>query len=226
MVVERKPKVLLVYYTFSQQAGRVADAVAKTMEERGCAVTKAQLQFTDSGYTLSHETVPMKWAVMKITAMLPGQFRRKTAEIQVPEEARSGEYDLVVLGGPTWWLTANMPMRSYLKTDGAKAVLNGKPFGGFSVSRRYWHGNVETMQKLGEAAGGTWLGETHFLAAGNQVKSMMSWLSYMRSGEMKERWFGVKIPPTNLKPDFEEQAREFANRLLDLVAQKRESVPS
>jgi multimeric flavodoxin WrbA len=224
--METKPRVLFVYYTFSQQTGRVVDAMADSMKARGCEVTKAQLLFTDPGYTLSHETVPMKWAVMKIVAMLPGQARRKTAEIQIPAEAQSGEYDLVVLGGPTWWLTANMPMRSYLKTDGAKAVLNGKPFGGFSVSRRYWRGNVSTMQKMGEAAGGHWLDETHFLAAGNQVKSMLSWLSYMRSGEMKERWFGVKIPPTNLKPDFEEQAHEFSNRLLDLAAQKNASVPS
>jgi hypothetical protein len=199
--------------------------MADSMKASGCEITKAQLQFTDPGFTLSHETVPMKWAVMKIVAMLPGQFRRKTGEIQIPDEAQSGEYDLVVLGGPTWWLTANMPMRSYLKTDGAKAVLNGKPSRVLRFTPLLAR-NVSTMQKMGEAAGGQWLDETHFLAEGNQVRSMMSWLSYMRSGEMKERWFGVKIPPTNLKPDFEEQARDFANRLLDLTAQNRASVPS
>ena len=32
---------------------------------------------------------------------------------------------------------------------------------------------------------------------------------------MRERYLGVKIPPTNLKPDFFGQAQVFANRLAD-----------
>ena len=32
---------------------------------------------------------------------------------------------------------------------------------------------------------------------------------------MRERYLGVKIPPTNLKPDFLAQAQVFANRLAD-----------
>ena len=34
---------------------------------------------------------------------------------------------------------------------------------------------------------------------------------------MRERSFGIKIPPTNLKPDFGDQARTFADRLADSV---------
>ena len=30
---------------------------------------------------------------------------------------------------------------------------------------------------------------------------------------------GLKIPPPNLKPDFEEQAKTFADRLVDSVLQ-------
>ena len=30
---------------------------------------------------------------------------------------------------------------------------------------------------------------------------------------MRERSLGIKIPPTNLKPDFGEQAAAFANQL-------------
>jgi hypothetical protein len=32
---------------------------------------------------------------------------------------------------------------------------------------------------------------------------------------MRERSLGIKIPPTNLKPDFGDQAQEFANTLAD-----------
>ncbi|MGH3418728.1 MAG: hypothetical protein ACRDOD_03905 [Streptosporangiaceae bacterium] len=44
---------------------------------------------------------------------------------------------------------------------------------------------------------------------------MLSLISYFGKGEMRERYLGVKIPPTNLKPDFTGQAQGFANRLGD-----------
>ena len=214
------PRVLFVYYTFSQQTGRVVDAMAEAFAARGCDVTKALIKFTDPRYTDRFQGVPMKWAVMRIVGMLPAQLRRASGEIEIPEAAKSGDYDLVVIGGPTWWLTACMPVRTYLKDEAAQKVLNGKPFAGFSVSRRYWKGNIGTIKELGEAAGGSWLGEIHFLAAGNQVKSMLSWLSYMRSGEIKEKAWGLKVPPTNLQPGFEQEAQQFAHALADRVLSK------
>ncbi len=42
-----KPAVLIVYYTYTKQSGRVTDALAAEFEARGCEVTKAQIEFTD-----------------------------------------------------------------------------------------------------------------------------------------------------------------------------------
>jgi hypothetical protein len=47
------------------------------------------------------------------------------------------------------------------------------------------------------------------------VRSLLALLSYFGKGEMRERSFGIKIPPTNLKPDFGNQAAAFANQLAD-----------
>ena len=59
--------------------------------------------------------------------------------------------------------------------------------------------------------------KTHFVVAGGQVKSMLSWLGYMKHGEPQERVLGLKMPPPNLKPDFEDQARSFVDGVLDRV---------
>jgi hypothetical protein len=111
-----------------------------------------------------------------------------------------------------------MPVRSYLEDDAAKTVLDGKTFAGFSVSRRYWKGNVGTIKAAGERYGATWKGETHFLADGNQVMSMWSWLAYMRHNEARARSFGKKMPRPNLQVDFADQARQFADGLADGLA--------
>ena len=46
---------------------------------------------------------------------------------------------------------------------------------------------------------------------------MLSWLGYMKHGEPQEHVFGLKMSPPNLKPDFEEQAKEFVDGLVDDV---------
>lgn len=43
----------------------------------------------------------------------------------------------------------------------------------------------------------------------------MSLLSYVAKGENRERYPGVKIPPSGLKPDHLEQTQTFANKLAD-----------
>jgi hypothetical protein len=44
---------------------------------------------------------------------------------------------------------------------------------------------------------------------------LLSLISYFGTGEMRERSLGMKIPPTNLKPDFPGQAEAFAHKLAD-----------
>ena len=53
-----------------------------------------------------------------------------------------------MLGSPTWFFTTYMPLRSYLKSDAAKAVLAGKPFGVYVVCRRYWSINFKEAKGL------------------------------------------------------------------------------
>ena len=224
--VEERLKALIVYFTFSQQTGRVAEVMADALGAQGYQVTKSAIEFTDPHWTKVLAGVPMRYPALQIPRIFLAQRMRKTGEIRVPEEAQARDYDLIVVGSPTWWLTTNMPVRSYLKSSAAESVLNGKPFAAFSVSRRYWKGNMKDVRKLGEGSGGRWLGETHFTSAGGQVRSMLSWLAYMKRGEPRERILGVKMPAPNLKPDFEQRARSFIDRVAARTAERRVAAPS
>ena len=108
-----------------------------------------------------------------------------------------------------------MPIRSYLKSTEARSVLAGKPFAAYVVCRRYWSINLKEVKKLGVEDGGNYLDGTRFTYEGGQVRSLLSLLSFFAYGEMRERCLGIKIPPTNLKPDFGKQAETFANELAD-----------
>ena len=85
----------------------------------------------------------------------------------------------------------------------------------------YYSINLGQQKTLGEKDGGRWIDKTHFVVAGGQVKSMLSWLGYMKHGEPQERVMGLKMPQPNLKLDFDDQARGFVDRVVDDVFGQR-----
>jgi flavodoxin len=214
---ERKPRVLLVYYTLTMQSGRVVDAMAAELEAQDCDVAKALIEFTDERWVPKLSMFPMNRPIPQIASILPAQLQHKTGEIRIPPEAQAGDYDLVVLASPTWWFQTSMPIRSYLEAPEAKIVMSGKPFACASISRRYYSINLGQQKKLGEKNGGRWIDKTHFVVAGGQVKSMLAWLGYMKHGETQQHVLGLTMPPPNLQPGFDDQARAFVDRLVEGV---------
>ncbi len=209
MSAASQPKVLIVYYSLTKQADRVADVMTQVLEAKGHEVTEALIEFTDERWVPKLSQFPMKRPIPKIGSILMAQLRHKTGEIRIPPGATTGDYDLVLIVSPTWWFQTCMPIRSYLESPEAKTVLNGKPFACASVSRRYFSVNLGQQKRLAEKGGGRFIDETHFVVAGGQVKSMLSWLGYMKHGEAQEHVMRMKMPPPNLQPNFEEQVRKF-----------------
>jgi hypothetical protein len=190
-----------------------------------CSIVAAfAIRATDEAGEHVLEQRPFRHAVFGILPLLWPQLRRKTAQIRIPDAAREGDYDLDIFGSPTWFFTANMPLRSYLKSDEAAKVLAGKPFAAYVVCRRYWSINLKEVRKLGTAQGGEYVDGIRFTYEGGQIRSLLSLLSYFGKGEMRERSLRIKIPPTNLKPDFGDQAQAFANQLADGLESSAPSV--
>jgi len=211
----RKPQVLFVYYTYTQQSKLVANAMADVLRGRGCEVSQASIGFTDKRWAERFTRLPLKHAILDIVGMLPAQLRGATGEIEIPDEAREGDYDLVCIGSPTWFFRQSVPIRSYLKSDEAARLLDGKRFTAFVVCRRYWRTNLKSVRKVGTKLGGEYVEGIHFTFAGGQIRSFMALISYFGAGENRERYLGLKIPPSMLGPDYAEKARAFANELAD-----------
>jgi menaquinone-dependent protoporphyrinogen IX oxidase len=217
---DRPPRVLLLYYTFTGQALRVLEAAGEVFSERGFQVHKARIEFTDRRFAERFSRFPLRHAMLDLLSMLPAQARRAAGEIRTPDEVRNGQYDLVCIGSSTWWFTMNMPMRTFLTSDEAEKLLTGTPFAAFCVCRRYWRGNFRLARKLGEKRGGRYMGGIHFEYLGGQFASGLSMISYLRSGQYRDRYLGVPIPASNVQPYQLEQTRHFAAELADrLVTQ-------
>jgi hypothetical protein len=209
------PSVLFVYYTYTQQTLKVIEAMSEVLRGRGCDVTLAAIGFTDPRYAGRFKEFPMPHPFRELVGMIPAEARRRPAEIAIPGIVTEREYDLVCIGSPTWWLSTDVPVRSFLESATATRVLNGKPFAAAVCCRRYWKHNLKTVRRLGKERGGVFAGGIHFRYQGGQLRSLLSLLSYLGSGEYRKRYLGVPIPPTNLQGYHLQAARKFADGLAD-----------
>jgi menaquinone-dependent protoporphyrinogen IX oxidase len=212
---ERPPRVLLLYYSYTGQSQKVLEAAGEVFRERGCEVHKAEIEFTDQRYAERFSRFPMRRVWPDMLSVLPAQKRGQTGEIRTPDTVRTGDYDLICIGSPTWWQTVSMPMRSFLKSDEARNLLSGTPFAVFVVCRQFWRENSTAVRELAEQQGGKYVDELHFTYPGDPLRSMLSLTSYLGSGEYRDRYLGMRIPPTNVQPEQLEQTRTFAAALAD-----------
>lgn len=213
-----KMRVLFVYFTYTKQTLKIVEAMSEALREHGCEVEHAAIELTDRRYTDRFHEFPMPRPFRELVGMIPAELRRSTGEIAIPDQARSGDYDLVCIGSPTWWLSTSVPIRSYLESDAAGAVLSDTAFATVVVCRRYFGHNLRTVKKLATARGGGYLDSIHFAYQGGQIRSLLSLLSYLGSGEYRERYLGIKIPPTNIQAYHLDTARTFAHHLADQLA--------
>lgn len=214
---DQPPRVLLLYYSYTGQSQKVLEAAAEVFAERGCQVFRAPIEFTDPRYAERFSRFPMRNVWPDFLGMLPAQTRRAIGDIRTPDEVRTGDYDLICIGSPTWWRTVSMPLRSFLKSHEARLVLDGKPFAVFVVCRRYWRENLMGVRKLAAKKGGRYVDSIHFEYPGGQLRSMLSLTSYLGSGQYRDQYLGLRIPTTNISAIQVEESRRFAAKLADRV---------
>jgi hypothetical protein len=211
----KKPSVLFVYYTYSQQTGLVVESMADVLRARGCDVRLAKIEFTDPRYAKRFAQFPLRHAYLDIFGMILPQLGGVTGQIRIPDEVRTGNYDLVCIASPTWWLHPCMPIRSFLESDVARTLLAGRRCAAVAVAHRYWRDDLRILKQHIVRLGGEYVDGGHFTAGGGPVDSMLALFSYLSTGVTKDRYFGIKIPPATLEPSYVGQSQALANRLAD-----------
>ncbi len=202
--------VLILYYSFTHQTSRVAEAMAEEFRAGGNQVELCRIQLVDPRYQLTFPLRPF-WRTM--TRMIWPQVTGKTGEIEFDESLLDGDYDLVCIGSPTWWLHPALPIVSFLKSDSAARLLNGRSFAVFTVCRALWWNNLRVVRKLASRAGGRIVDSAAFCFQGNQVRSMLSFISYLKNGEDRDRFWGCRIYPFGVPEEGLEKAKSFARGL-------------
>jgi hypothetical protein len=70
------PSVMLLYYTYTKQALRVADVMAEPFHTRSFDLQQATTEFAGSRYAERFSRFPLRHSHLDLFGMLPARFRR------------------------------------------------------------------------------------------------------------------------------------------------------
>ncbi|MDH4322307.1 MAG: hypothetical protein OEV73_12520 [Desulfobulbaceae bacterium] len=129
-VLSDKPRVLVVYYSFSGQTIGLLHKLVDGLRFRGVEVAMERLR------PVQAMRFPVGTLGATLRMMVATCFRPRVAIEPLSPESR-GRYDLVVLAGPTWSYNPSGPVLAFLDRDGER-MLAGRKVLPFISCRGYW----------------------------------------------------------------------------------------
>jgi hypothetical protein len=184
-------RVIVYYYSFTEQCQHVAEHVRAAFPA-GYSVTLARIIPDDPKFQL---TVPLKPFWRRFLGTIWPTQRGHVIPVHLQLDGADGDFELVVVGGPTWWSSPSVPLRSFLESEDAKARLRDKAVALFAGCRGVYEPNLDAMAKLVGELGGRVVARQFFQFAGSTFRSFLSFFSYVMSGVRRDRWLGFALTP-------------------------------
>jgi hypothetical protein len=200
-------RILLIFYSQSGEAERIATIFEREMAGSGHSVTVCRLR-PAVGYPYPWGSVGTFFDVMPET-----QLGRPPA-IRRPHFDPDAAWDLVVLVTPVWFLAPALPVQGFFRSPAA-AVLRGRAVLTVTVSRAMWQQGSERLKRLLAAAGARHVDNVVVTHQGSPVATLVSTPRALLSGR-NDRLMGV-FPESGVAADdrgrIQHLARVAAERL-------------
>lgn len=203
-------RVLIVYHTFTGQAGNVADSAAQLIRARSSEALLCRVDFAD--VTERHQP-PVPFSVIKRWSDEAKGGILKPISLD-PEPPTADKFDAVILLSNTWNWHPSAPIQSLLKSARARELFAGKPVGIGIVCRGFWKNNLAMTKALVQAAGGRVIAEEVFTHAGSWLRStIINILRMTKPAPLRTRIGPFRLPPFGVSPDSMAKIPSFVARL-------------
>ncbi len=167
-------RILLLFYSQSGEADRVATIFRAEMAAAGHSVTTEALRPSTE--------YPYPWrSIRRFFDVMPETQLGDPPPIAPPEFDSSAAYDLVILVVPVWFLSPALPVQGFFRSPKA-AVLRGAPVMTVTVSRAMWQQGSETLKRLLAAAGARHVDNVVVTHRGSPVATLVSTPRALLSG--------------------------------------------
>jgi hypothetical protein len=179
-------RALIVYYSFTAQTERAAVTLEKTCIDAGWDARTCRLDFADGA-----PAFPLRPLMSRAVQLSLPSLLERPVPVRFDESILDERWDLVLVGSPTWLASPALPVSSFLMTPAARHLLAGTPFGVFVVCRGFWRRNRSRVRRLGERAGGRYVGGAGFGFDGRYVATNKAFFAYHTSAGRSAAGYGL-----------------------------------
>ena len=190
-------RILIVYYSFTGQAQRVAGLMASAVAQAGHQPVLCRVAFADPAEPLA---APVPFAVVGRWSGLTKQGAAAVPITLGTDLTAEAPFDAVFLLSNTWSTRPSAPIQSFLQQS-ASPVLKGLPVAIGIVCRGFWKQNLKMTRAMVEVAGGHVVATEIFTHAGSWLASTITnVLGMIRPPPVPPRFGPIKLPPFGVSP--------------------------
>lgn len=131
-------RVLIIYYSFTQQTKLQLKQLIAGLESSGVEVTLERMEPVNPYEFPFRTNLRLAWAMVET-------FFRRRMEILPLSTQCSGNWDRIILAGPTWSYHPSGPMFDFLDRYG-REICAGKRVIPFISCRSYWRWHYRTLK--------------------------------------------------------------------------------
>ena len=176
-----KKRVLVVYYSFTQQTRILLKQFCAGLEEQGVECDYERIEAVNP-YEFPFKTD------FRLISVMARTFVKGRKVIQPVSEKCFGEWDYVVLAGPTWSYHPSGPILDFLDRYG-ESVLAGKKVVPFISCRSYWRFHHRSLKKVFKKVGAEGLSPIVFEHPTKDPYRVIGLLLKLRGKMIQQDWF-------------------------------------
>lgn len=177
-------KILVVEYSQTGQLASVLDAFL------------APLQAADSDVVIVREKLqplpayPFPWPFWQFLDTFPECVVGESPSLApLSAEAAAGDFDLVILGYPIWFLSPMPALVSFLRSTEGRRLVAGKPVITITACRNMWMQAQEMLKKELAAAGARHCDHVALVDRGSALATFVTTPRWLLTGNKAAFWF-------------------------------------
>jgi hypothetical protein len=179
-------KVLIIYFTQTGQLKQIIDSITEPLKN-DCHLFFEELKPVPA--------FPFPWTGMSFFQAFPESVKEIPCELEPFKNDINADYDLIILAYQVWYLSPSIPITSFLKSEAAKKLLNGKPVVTVLGVRNMWIMAQERVKAMISDTGGKIVGNIVMNDPAGNLTSVITIVRWMMKGKKTPfRWLGKNFP--------------------------------
>lgn len=204
-------KVLVVYYSQTGQLKEIANNCLLPLVESD----QVQVDFLN---VQTKEKFPFPWTSQEFFGVFPETVYNTPFELE-PLENTSTDYDLIVLAYTVWYMNPSIPINSFMKSEHAKKLFDGRKVVTLIGARNMWVLTQQKMKGYLKDLNAKLIGNIALVDKAKNLTSIITVIRWMFYGKKDAFLF---FPPAGIADQEIKNSQRFGKSILKYLLEEKD----